>query len=74
MKLEKVITLANWRVRLQFKAMERSLRATGCDLASWALIPRGGGTPLRSRGRSNLAAIKYSSHSIDHHTRSPSHE
>jgi hypothetical protein len=37
MKLEKVITLANWHVRLQFKAMERSLRATGCDLPLWVI-------------------------------------
>lgn len=32
MKLEKIITLANKRVRLPFLAFERSLRATGCDL------------------------------------------
>jgi len=32
MKLEKIITLANEPVRLRFLAMERSLRATGCDL------------------------------------------
>jgi hypothetical protein len=32
MKLEKIITLANGPVRLRFLAMERSLRATGCDL------------------------------------------
>ena len=32
MKLAKIITLANAPVRLRFLAMERSLRATGCDL------------------------------------------
>lgn len=32
MRLECVITLANDKVRLPFLAMERSLRATGCDL------------------------------------------
>jgi hypothetical protein len=32
MKLEKIITLASEPVRLRFLAMERSLRATGCDL------------------------------------------
>jgi len=32
MLLEKIITLANKRVKLQFYAMERSLRATGCNL------------------------------------------
>lgn len=32
MRLEKIITLANARVRLRFLAMERSLRATGCEL------------------------------------------
>ncbi len=32
MKLERIITLANQNVRLQFAAMERSLRATGCRL------------------------------------------
>jgi len=32
MKLEKIITLANEPVRLRFLGMERSLRATGCDL------------------------------------------
>jgi hypothetical protein len=31
-KLEKIITLANEPVRLRFAAMERSLRAVGCDL------------------------------------------
>ena len=37
MKLEKIITLANRKVRLQFSAMERSLRATGCDLPLWVI-------------------------------------
>jgi hypothetical protein len=32
MKLEQIISLANVKVRLQFLAMERSLRSTGCDL------------------------------------------
>ncbi|HYE33189.1 MAG TPA: hypothetical protein VEH27_17305 [Methylomirabilota bacterium] len=32
MKLEQIITLANAKVRLRFLAMERSLRAVGCDL------------------------------------------
>jgi hypothetical protein len=32
MKLEKIIALANRAVRLRFVAMERSLRATGCQL------------------------------------------
>jgi hypothetical protein len=32
MKLEKIVTLANRAVRLRFLAMERSLRATGCEL------------------------------------------
>ena len=32
MKLEKIITLANEPVRIRFLAMERSLRAVGCDL------------------------------------------
>lgn len=32
MKLECIVTLANRPVRLRFLAMERSLRATGCDL------------------------------------------
>jgi hypothetical protein len=37
MKLEKIITLANQKVKLQFSAMERSLRATGCDLPLWVI-------------------------------------
>lgn len=32
MKIDKIISLANQNVRLQFLAMERSLRATGCQL------------------------------------------
>ena len=32
MKLEKIVTLANAPVRLRFLGMERSLRASGCDL------------------------------------------
>ncbi len=37
MKLERIITLANEPVRLRFLAMERSLRATGCDLPLWVI-------------------------------------
>jgi hypothetical protein len=37
MKLERIITLANAKVRLSFVAMERSLRATGCDLPLWVI-------------------------------------
>jgi hypothetical protein len=37
MKLEKIITLANANVRLRFLAMERSLRATGCNLPLWVI-------------------------------------
>jgi len=32
MKIDKIITLANDKVRLQFLGMERSLRGVGCDL------------------------------------------
>lgn len=32
MKLEKIVSLANKKARLRFLAMERSLRATGCEL------------------------------------------
>ncbi|WBL26389.1 putative nucleotide-diphospho-sugar transferase [Zunongwangia sp. HGR-M22] len=37
MKLEKIITLANAHVKIQFSAMERSLRATGCNLPIWVI-------------------------------------
>jgi hypothetical protein len=37
MKLEKIITLANEPVRLRFLALERSRRATGCDLPLWVI-------------------------------------
>jgi hypothetical protein len=37
MRLEKIITLANRKVMLQFSAMERSLRATGCNLPLWVI-------------------------------------
>jgi len=37
MRLEKIITLANQNVRMQFLAMERSLRATGCNLPLWVI-------------------------------------
>ncbi len=40
MQLEKIITLASAPVRLRFLAMERSLRAQGCDLPVW-VIPYG---------------------------------
>lgn len=40
MKLDRLITLASRRTRLAFLAMERSLRATGCDLPL-AVIPYG---------------------------------
>ena len=37
MQLKKIITLANKNVYLRFTAMERSLRATGCNLPLWVL-------------------------------------
>lgn len=37
MQIDKIITLANGGVRLQFMAMERSLRAVGCDLPLWVI-------------------------------------
>jgi hypothetical protein len=37
MRLEKIITLANQKVRLRFLAMERSLRAAGCNLPLWVI-------------------------------------
>jgi hypothetical protein len=37
MRLEKIITLANKKVQVQFAAMERSLRATGCRLPLWVI-------------------------------------
>ena len=37
MKLDKIITLANRHVKVQFTAMERSLRATGCNLPIWVI-------------------------------------
>ena len=37
MNLEKIITLANQQVQLRFLALERSLRATGCDLPLWVI-------------------------------------
>ena len=37
MELEKIITLANEKVKLPFLALERSLRATGCDLPLWVI-------------------------------------
>jgi len=37
MKLEKIITLANKNVKLRFLAMERSLRASGCNLPLWVI-------------------------------------
>ncbi len=32
MKIDKIISMANEKVRLRFLAMERSLRAVGCQL------------------------------------------
>ena len=40
MRIDKVISLASRDRRLPFLAMERSLRATGCDLPLW-VIPHG---------------------------------
>ena len=37
MKLEKIITLANKNTELRFHGMERSLRATGCNLPVWVI-------------------------------------
>jgi hypothetical protein len=37
MKLEKIITSTNEKFKLPFLAMERSLRATGCDLPLWVI-------------------------------------
>jgi hypothetical protein len=37
MEIDKIITLASSEVRLQFLAMERSLRATGNDLPLWVI-------------------------------------
>ncbi len=37
MELEKIVTLANAKSAIQFRAMERSLRATGCNLPVWVI-------------------------------------
>ncbi|MDJ1483153.1 hypothetical protein QNI16_21830 [Cytophagaceae bacterium YF14B1] len=37
MQLEKIITLANKKVRLKFLALERSLRQSGCNLPIWVI-------------------------------------
>ncbi len=37
MQLDKIISMANQKVRLPFLAMERSLRATGCKLPLWVI-------------------------------------
>ena len=37
MQLQKIVSLANKNTALQFFAMERSLRATGCDLPIWVI-------------------------------------
>lgn len=37
MIIDKIISLANSKVRLRFLAMERSLRAVGCDLPVWVI-------------------------------------
>jgi hypothetical protein len=36
-RLERIVTLANAKVRLRFLAMERSLRAVGCELPLWVI-------------------------------------
>lgn len=37
MVLDKIVTLASSQVRLRFNALERSLRATGCNLPLWVI-------------------------------------
>jgi hypothetical protein len=37
MKLDKIISMANAKSRLRFLGMERSLRATGCQLPLWVI-------------------------------------
>ncbi|MDB5012128.1 MAG: hypothetical protein JWQ25_330 [Daejeonella sp.] len=37
MKLQKIVSLANKVCEIQFLAMERSLRATGCELPIWVI-------------------------------------
>jgi hypothetical protein len=37
MKIDKIISMANQNVQLRFLAMERSLRATGCNLPLWVI-------------------------------------
>jgi hypothetical protein len=37
MQLEKIVTFANRRTKIQFLAMERSLRAVGCQLPIWVI-------------------------------------
>jgi hypothetical protein len=37
MKLEKIVTSTNEKFKLRFLAMERSLRAAGCDLPLWVI-------------------------------------
>src|SRR4051794_2008877 len=37
MQIDKIITLANSKVRLRFLALERSLRETGCKLPLWVI-------------------------------------
>jgi hypothetical protein len=37
MKIDKIITMASPAVRLEFLVMERTLRATGCDLPLWVI-------------------------------------
>lgn len=37
MKIDKIITFANKKSEIRFKAMERSLRATGCNLPVWVI-------------------------------------
>jgi hypothetical protein len=37
MQIERIVTLANRNMRLRFLAMERSLRAVGCNLPLWVI-------------------------------------
>jgi hypothetical protein len=37
MKLQKIITMASSAVEIPFLAMERSLRASGCQLPIWVI-------------------------------------
>src|SRR3984885_4694712 len=49
MQIERIVTMANRNTEILFRAMERSLRATGCDLpidvipydGAWFCLPKG---------------------------------